>query len=274
MPIGRSSRRRGSTPPDMKVIVIGAGVIGLSAALMAQARGLSVTVVDREGPAAGASAGNAGAFAHRHPAFGVAGHLAEGTEVVARSPRPADHPAGLCAADHPMALPLLARLFSSRRCGFNGRSNCADGPFPGRARAVSGGNRNAGDAAQGWQPPGLRVRSRVPGLPPRLGGADRSWDRVSAPGRRADGQPATRPLPRFIKGTFTPGWWSIADPKDYVLALAEKFRVQGGTILRAEVTGLIPQDGGVCIQTKAEPLSADKVVVSAGAFAPHRRHAG
>jgi D-amino-acid dehydrogenase len=45
------------------VVVIGAGVVGLSVALMAQARGLSVTVIDREGPAAGASAGNAGAFA-------------------------------------------------------------------------------------------------------------------------------------------------------------------------------------------------------------------
>ena len=45
------------------VIVIGAGVVGLSAALAAQARGLSVTVIDRDGPAAGASAGNAGAFA-------------------------------------------------------------------------------------------------------------------------------------------------------------------------------------------------------------------
>src|SRR5690606_18493786 len=45
------------------VIVVGAGVVGLSAALALQARGLSVTVLDREGPAAGASAGNAGAFA-------------------------------------------------------------------------------------------------------------------------------------------------------------------------------------------------------------------
>ncbi|MEY4305892.1 MAG: D-amino-acid dehydrogenase, partial [Pseudomonadota bacterium] len=45
------------------VIVIGAGVVGLSAALQLQARGLAVTVIDREGPAAGASAGNAGAFA-------------------------------------------------------------------------------------------------------------------------------------------------------------------------------------------------------------------
>ena len=46
-----------------ELIVIGAGVVGLSIAAAAQDRGLSVTVIDREGPAAGASAGNAGAFA-------------------------------------------------------------------------------------------------------------------------------------------------------------------------------------------------------------------
>lgn len=45
------------------VIVIGAGVVGPSAALAAQAGGRSVLVLDREGPAAGASAGNAGGFA-------------------------------------------------------------------------------------------------------------------------------------------------------------------------------------------------------------------
>ena len=47
--------------PD--VIVIGAGVVGLSAAIAAQGRGLSIVVLDKTGPAAGASAGNAGAFA-------------------------------------------------------------------------------------------------------------------------------------------------------------------------------------------------------------------
>ena len=45
------------------VTVVGAGVVGLSTALALQARGLPVRVIDREGPAAGASAGNAGAFA-------------------------------------------------------------------------------------------------------------------------------------------------------------------------------------------------------------------
>lgn len=48
---------------ETDVIVIGAVVIGLSAAIAAQARRLSVVVFDREAPAAGASAGNAGAFA-------------------------------------------------------------------------------------------------------------------------------------------------------------------------------------------------------------------
>ena len=45
------------------VIVIGAGVVGLSIALAAQTRGFSVRVIDREDVCAGASAGNAGAFA-------------------------------------------------------------------------------------------------------------------------------------------------------------------------------------------------------------------
>ena len=38
-------------PPD--VIVVGAGVVGLSAALALQARGRSVLVLDREGPGRG-----------------------------------------------------------------------------------------------------------------------------------------------------------------------------------------------------------------------------
>ena len=48
---------------ESQIIVIGAGVVGLSVAIAAQKRGFAVTVLDREAPAAGASAGNAGAFA-------------------------------------------------------------------------------------------------------------------------------------------------------------------------------------------------------------------
>jgi D-amino-acid dehydrogenase len=48
----------------MKVIVIGAGVIGLASAHALADEGHRVTILDREGPAAGASRGNAGWLAH------------------------------------------------------------------------------------------------------------------------------------------------------------------------------------------------------------------
>src|ERR1700758_4706677 len=41
--------------------------------------------------------------------------------------------------------------------------------------------------------------------------------------------------PRFTHGTFAPGWYSIADPKLYTLALSEYFCTMRGVIERAEV---------------------------------------
>ncbi len=50
----------GTGTPARTVAVIGAGIVGVSAALFLQRDGHAVTLIDREGPAAGASFGNAG----------------------------------------------------------------------------------------------------------------------------------------------------------------------------------------------------------------------
>lgn len=48
----------------MKITIVGAGLVGLASAHALAAEGHRVTVIDREGPAAGASQGNAGWLAH------------------------------------------------------------------------------------------------------------------------------------------------------------------------------------------------------------------
>lgn len=251
----------------MKVIAIGAGVIGLSAALMAQARGLSVTVIDREGPAAGASAGNAGAFA-----FTDILPLAS-PGILRKAPKWLLDPLGPLTIPPAYALQITPWLYRFWRA-------CSP-----RAVAASTTAQTAlMDLSRAELEPFLSATGTLPML--RKDGNLQVYEteaefRASLPGwqaRTAHGidfrhmgpeematlQPGLSP--RFIKGTFTPGWWSIADPKLYVQALADRFVAQGGTILRAEVIGLRPQDGGVSIQTTGEALTADKVVLSAGAF--------
>jgi D-amino-acid dehydrogenase len=254
----------------MRVVVIGAGVIGLSAALMAQARGHSVTVVDREGPAAGASAGNAGAFA-----FTDILPLAS-PGILKKAPKWLLDPLGPLTIPPAYALQITPWLYRFWRA-------CS----PKAVSASTTAQTALMDLSRAELEPFLEASSTMPML--RKDGNLQVYEteaefRASLPGweartrhgikfRHVDAeemvtlQPGLSP--RFIKGTFTPGWWSIADPKLYVQALAERFREQGGTILRAGVAGLTPQGNGVYIQTEGEPLTADKVVLAAGAFS-HR----
>ena len=254
----------------MKVIVIGAGVVGLSAAVMAQARGLSVTVVDREGPAAGASAGNAGAFA-----FTDILPLAS-PGILRKAPKWLLDPLGPLSIPPAYALqiaPWLYRFWRACSPKAVAASTAAQTALMDLSRAelepflaatgTSGMLRKDGNL-QVYENE-AEFRASMPG-----------WQARTAHGidfrhMGAEEMAALQPglSPRFIKGTFTPGWWSIADPKLYVQALADHFRAQGGTILRAEVVGLNSQGAGVSIQTRGEPLIADRVVLAAGAFS-HR----
>jgi D-amino-acid dehydrogenase len=253
-----------------EVIVIGAGVIGLSAALMAQARGLSVTVIDREGPAAGASAGNAGAFA-----FSDILPLAS-PGILRKAPRWLLDPLGPLAIPPAYALQITPWLFRFWRA-------CSAQTIAASTAAQTA----LMDLSKAELEPFLALTGTLAML--RKDGNLQVYEgdaefRASLPGwaaRQAHGidfrhvdasemaliQPGL--APRFTHGTFTPGWYSIADPKDYVLVLAEKFRAAGGEVLQAEVTGLEPSTDTVRVLTKGQSIAARQVVLSAGAFS-HR----
>jgi D-amino-acid dehydrogenase len=247
------------------VIVVGAGVVGLSAALALQARGVPVMVIDREGAAAGASAGNAGAFA-----FTDILPLAS-PGIMRKAPRWLLDPLGPLSVPPAYALriaPWMMRFW--RACS------------PARVAASTKGQTALMDLSRAELEPflaasGTQAMLRKDGnlqvyegqrefdasLPGWQARADHGIAfRHMTPEEMAEVQPGL--APRFTHGTFTPGWYSIADPRDYTVALADRFLTGGGRIVIAEATALT--DDGV---VTASGTMRGGVVLAAGAFS-HR----
>ena len=255
--------------PD--VIVIGAGVVGLSTALALQARGRTVTVLDREGPASGASAGNAGAFA-----FTDILPLAS-PGIMRKAPKWLLDPLGPLSVPPSSALKIApwmwrfwracspARVAASTRAqtALMDLSKAELEPFLAATGTLSM-LRKEGNL-QVYESEG-EFRASLPGWQAREqhGVEFRHMDAAEMAGI----QPGLSP--RFIKGTFTPGWYSVTDPKLYTLALADRFRANGGEIVLAEVSALRPAGEVVMVEvTGGEAHRAGHVVLSAGAHSHH-----
>ncbi len=271
MPIG-PRRCPLPTPPDVKdVLIIGAGVIGLSAALAAQARGLSVAVLDREGPAAGASAGNAGAFA-----FSDILPLAS-PGILRQAPRWLLDPLGPLAVPPAYALQIAPWMYRFWRACSPDRvahsttaqtalmdlSKAELEPF---LAATGTGHMLAKRGNLQVYEGEAEFKASLPGWQARI---DHGIEFHHLNAREmADLQPGL--AARFTHGTFTPAWYSIADPKLYVLALAERFRANGGELMTGEARRIAFDANGVTIRTPSgDVLQAARVVISAGAFS-HR----
>lgn len=249
------------------VIVIGAGVIGLSSALALQARGLQVTVLDREGPAAGASAGNAGAFA-----FTDILPLAS-PGLLRKAPRWLLDPLGPLSVPPRYALRIAPWMFHFwRACqpARVARSTTAQTLLMDLSRAELEPFLHATGTHHMLRKDGsLQVYESQAELDASLPGWQARADHgIGFRHMTADEMAQIQPglSPRFTHGTFTPGWYSIADPRLYVLALADRFRAQGGRIEQAQVTALMPAPDGVTITAPDRTWQADHAVLAAGAF--------
>jgi D-amino-acid dehydrogenase len=256
---------------ESQLIVIGAGVVGLSIAIAAQQRGFAVTVLDREGPAAGASAGNAGAFA-----FTDILPLAS-PGILKKAPKWLLDPLGPLTIPPAYALKIAPWMFrfwlacSSRRVA---QSTTAQTALMDLSKAeLEPFLAETGTAPMLRKEGNLQLYESEAELQASLDGwkvreqHGIEFRHLDAAGM-ADIQPGL--AARFTHGTFTPSWFSIADPKLYTLALADHFCNRGGRIEKADVAALRPVENGVDISAKDGSVRhAHQVVVAAGAFS-HR----
>ncbi|MGP4668911.1 NAD(P)/FAD-dependent oxidoreductase [Agrobacterium pusense] len=257
--------------PANDVIVIGAGVVGLSAAIAAQGRGLSVTVIDREGPAAGASAGNAGAFA-----FTDILPLAS-PGILWKAPKWLIDPLGPLSVPPAYALKIAPWMFRFwRACAASKveHSTAAQTALMDLSRAELEPFLKKTDTIAMLRKEGnLQVYESDAEFEASLGGW-KARERHGIEFRHLNGeqmaeiQPGI--APRFTCGTFTPGWYSIADPRLYTLALADHFRTMGGRIECLDTASLRPLEDGVeVVSHDGRTRKAGRVVLAAGAFS-HR----
>lgn len=247
------------------VTIVGAGVIGLSIALEARSRGMNVRVIDREGPAAGASAGNAGAFA-----FSEILPLAS-PKIIRQAPKWLLDPLGPLSIPPSYALriaPWMLRFWRASQPSRVEASIRAQASLMRLAQtSVDPFLQRAGLANMLRREGQLQVFESERQFRAAMG----DFAHLEAEGialtylkgaEIADCQPGLSPI--FTHAVFTSHYATIDDPRDYTVALAETFVARGGTLEKAEATALTP-DG---VMTGSGEMKG-RVVIAAGAFS-HR----
>ena len=249
-------------------IVVGAGIVGLSTAWFLQERGVSVTVVDRTGVAAGASWGNAGWIA---PALTLPlnspAALREGLRSLRDPAAPLHIP---LTADSGLASFLVQFALNCRRSSWHRavRANVplneecieafdvligngvdapvTDAPITALFRNTTAAERMMGElrrlenAGQGISVTGLSgaaLREQVPMASPAITAA-----------LNINGQ-------RFI------------DPGRFVNALGDAVVARGATKRTLEVSAVLTSGSGITVYPRSgEPLTADTAVIATGAW--------
>lgn len=250
------------------VVVIGAGIVGVSCAIWLQRSGAQVTLVDRAGPGTGTSHGNAGVLA----ASGVAPVTSPG--LLTKAPfmlLDKDYPLYLRLSYLPRLLPWLRKYLSFANDADTRRISAALAPIVsdsveqhksltadlGLSDWVTDSdyvfayrNRTDFDAeAYTWA---LRAAA---GFTPALieGAAIRDYE------------PALGKEIKCLATVKDHGF--IRDPGGYVVALAQAFQQAGGTVMQAEVKDFDLTGGTVtAVQTSQGIVACDDIVLATGVW--------
>ena len=250
-------------------IVLGAGVVGTSAALHLAKRGLAVTLVDRRGPGEETSYGNAGViegntlFPHAFPSgFGELLRIA-----LKRAPEANYHLSFL-----PKVAPwLLAYRFNTRA---EGSLAFAEAMRPLFSRAVSEHEvlmAEAGAARylrkDGWlklyrSDEAFAATARERELAVALGLTQRA---LSVDETRAL-EPSLMPV--FRHAVHWPDAASVSNPLAVTKAYAARFAALGGVIVNGDALKLHRSGQYWRVETDEGPIDAKDVVIALGPWAP------
>lgn len=254
-----------------KICVIGAGIVGISVALKLSQQGHQVTVLDREGVAAEASQGNAGAFA-----FTDVLPLAS-PGIMRNAPKWLLDPLGPLSLPPRYALQIAPWLLRFWRASWPDRHEAslqAQTQLMALAKAALErqiADNNAehmirregqlqlyqGEASYKASLPAWELRRE----------RDIRFELLESPGAIADIQPGLDSS--FTHAGYTPDWMNVTDPKAWTDFLAECFLASGGRIEKRQVESLEDTATEARIQCQDGDVVCDHVVVCAGAWS-HR----
>lgn len=252
----------------LRVVVIGAGIVGTCCAAWLQRDGHAITLVEAEEPKFGASWGNAGALSPGSCIpLSMPGVLRKLPEWLVRS----DGPLVLRPRYLARAAPWLVRFVAAGRATV----------IPGIADALSALHSQVFECyrplLQEANAEALIKRSGALVVYRDVDGFDRGFrewqmrrDR-GATFELLDGPRIRELVPSlsadFRRAVLQPEHGYVVDPAKLVQCLAQHIVAQGGQRVRGRATAIVPAGDGLRVDLAAgAALSADRVVIAAGAW--------
>ncbi|MBA8878120.1 NAD(P)/FAD-dependent oxidoreductase [Phyllobacterium myrsinacearum] len=253
------------------IVIIGAGIIGIAIAAFLAEAGRKVLVIDRQGICEGTSSGNAGALAFSD----ILPMASKG--IMTKVPGWLMDPLGpftIRPSYLPKLAPWLYRFWRASRSDVQKRTTVTQGAMMRLAEPeMLGLMQRAGIRHMVREDGSLELYESEHELNLSLPGwAARTGAGIAFEHLRGDALSERQPglSPRFVAGTFVPGWKTVSDPQHVgkgLWAYAEKL---GAQFVQADVTSVGASDDNATVRlADGRSIDADKLVIAAGAWS-HR----